>query len=78
MAAAKVEVARKNEVADLPLGTGYAIACFLLADLIGVIIAMVHSANGKKRASREAWRFIGYGWILRIAVIVLGITCTRM
>jgi hypothetical protein len=58
------------ERANTPLSWGYKVLCFIFADLFAILVALFHSANGWKRASREAWKWMGYGWVLRVVVIV--------
>jgi hypothetical protein len=60
----------KKRLANEPLSLPLKLICFLLADVVAIIIALTKSQSGKKRASREAWKFIAYGWLFRIALSV--------
>lgn len=53
------------------LGDGYRAVCFILADIIAIIIAAVHYQTGKRRAAREARKWMGYGWILPIGLFLV-------
>ncbi len=65
-----LEQLERERLANEPLHVGWKIYCFLIADLIAIIVAIVKSSSGKKRASREAMKWFGYGWLFRIMLIV--------
>ncbi len=71
------EAQDKARLLDAPLGGGYVVICFVFADIFAVIIALIHSGAGKKRAAREAWKWMAYGWVARIALIAVVIWWPR-
>lgn len=62
---------------DTPLGGGYVVICFVFADIFAIIIALVHSGAGKKRAAREAWKWMAYGWVARFVILTIAIWWPR-
>lgn len=62
----------KERLANEPLHVGWKIYCFLVADLIAIIVAIVKSVDGKKRAAKEAMKWFFFGWVFR-AVVIVGI-----
>ena len=75
LAQLKEEAARreqeKQQEQDAPLGTGLKVLCFILAGLPGVIIAIYQTAKGRTRRSREAWKWVGYGFLFALALRLL-------
>ena len=65
------EYEARRKVENLSLGAGYKVVCFIFADIIAAIIAIVHYQSGKRRAAREAWKWIGYGWLFRVAIFLV-------
>ena len=65
------EDAVRRDIANQPLGIGYKIVCFIFADIVAIVIAVLHYQSGKRRAAREAWKWIGFGWIFRLAIFLL-------
>jgi len=63
------EKAIDNARAKEPLGLFLKIICFIFPGIIGLIIAITRGISGKHQASREAWKYIGYGWLSRFALI---------
>ena len=63
------EQAVRERLAKEPLQLGWKIYCFLIADLIAIIVIIVKSSSGKERASKEALQYFLYGWLFRIVSV---------
>lgn len=75
LAQLKEEAARRQQVEqqaqDAPLGTGLKVLCFILAGLPGVLIAIYQTTRGRTRRAREAWKWVGYGFLFALAIRLL-------
>jgi hypothetical protein len=58
-------------VASQPANPVWLAVCFVLADIVAIVTALMYSAAGRKKASLQVWKAFGYGWLARIVVIVL-------
>ena len=57
-----------EKLSNEKLHAGWKMYCFLIGDLIAIIVAMVKWANGKKRASRDAVKMIAIGWLVKVTI----------
>jgi len=64
------QLEKERQKAEEPLGGGLKIVCFFFCGVPGVLIAAFQSAKGRSLASREAWHWIGYGWLARVAFVL--------
>jgi len=61
----------KKQLAEVPLGIGLKIVCFIWCGLPGIIIAVYQRSHGRLRCSREAWSWVGYGWLFRVGLLLV-------
>lgn len=62
------EEAAKQQVAEEPLGTLAKTMCFVFCGIPGILFAAWQESKGRSRRSREAWTWLGYGWLARIGL----------
>ena len=74
----KEEQATKQRVAQESLGPTGKVLCFLFCGIPGIAFAAVQEAKGKSRRSHEAWICIGYGWMARAGLVLLGFMLSRL
>ena len=49
-----------------------------LAVLATTVIPAVQEAKGRSRRANEAWTWIGFGWVARLALAALGVALLRL
>lgn len=67
-----------QEIADKPLSTTAKTLLFLFCGVPGIAFAAVQEAKGRSRRADEAWAWVGYGWIARLVVTLLGVAIARL
>ena len=65
------ESAAKQQLAEEPLGVGLKIVCFLFCGLPGILFATYQGATGRSQRAREAWSWVGYGWLARAMLFLM-------
>lgn len=69
---AEVEVrTREVEAGGVPLEFWLKIVCAVEAGFISIMIGVHYHQQGRRRAARDAWHFIAYGWATRVGLLVL-------
>jgi len=65
------EIAAREDVANLPANPIWLVVCFILADIVAIVTALIYSVNGRKRAAMQTWKALGYGWLARIVLVIV-------
>jgi hypothetical protein len=63
----------KRQLAETPLSVRLKIVCFVFCGLPGLLVAAYQTVTypGSLRA-REAWSWVGYGWLARVGLFLVG------
>lgn len=72
------EYERRQEIADAPLGTGAKALCFIFCGIPGIVFAAIQEAKGRSRRADTAWRWVMYGWLVRMLLAALGFGLFRL
>jgi hypothetical protein len=67
----RLQNAEEAVVASLPANKFLLAVCFVFADLVAIIAALMYHSNGRKRASKQVWKAFGLGWVLRLVLIAV-------
>ena len=67
------ERAVADDAATRPLESWLKAVCFVFCGIPGILIAVIQSGNGHTRRARDAWIWVGYGWLARVVLILVSV-----
>ena len=59
----------EEQASRQPANRIWLVICFLFADLVAVLSALLYSAKGRHVAANQVWKAFGLGWLFRFALI---------
>ncbi len=68
----------RQRMVDEPLGPTAKALCFVFCGIPGIVFAAYQESKGKAGRSREAWKWIGYGWATRAGLALLALALSGL
>ncbi len=59
---------QRQEFEEQPLPVWLKVICFVFCGVPGIAIAIHQSTRRGERRGREAWAWVGYGWLCRVGI----------
>ena len=63
----------KDKLSEEPLSTFGRVLCFVFCGIPGIVFAAYQEAKGRSRRAGEAWKWVGYGWLARVGLVIIGL-----